>query len=141
VNVDEVVQAKYVIHLMLTSCISAVCVSLIAIARNEKNTIILSLIVAIANSIYSGALTARLTGLWTNTLFFDARVIIKFAVGVVPPLLVLELISLWIWYLGSAAIQLLLVVSIVQILTAYLLLKGLKERWIGIPFSFAVKTT
>jgi hypothetical protein len=138
VNVGEVVQAKFVIHLILTSCISAVCVSLIAIARNEKSMIILSLIVAIANAIYSGAITARLTGLWTNTLFFDARVIIKFAAGVIPPLLVLELISLWIWYFDFAAIQLLLVVSTVQIIAAIFLLKGLKERWIGMPFSFDI---
>ena len=132
------IKAKYILHVMLTAGISSGCVLIIAIARKETSLMLPSLLVAVANAIYAGAITAKLTGLWTNTMFFDIRIISRFAAAVTPPLLVIELLSLWIWYLDAAAIYAIIAVALLQIGAAVTMLKGLKQRWRGVPFAFAL---
>ena len=138
VNVGDVIKAKFFIHLILTAGISSGCVLLIAIARKETSLVLPSLLVAIANAVYAGAITAKLTGLWTNTMFFDIGVISRFAAAVIPPLLVMELLSMWIWYLDATAICAIIAVSLLQIGAAVIILKGLKQKWRGVPFAFAL---
>jgi hypothetical protein len=138
IEVGDVIKAKFILHLILTAGISSGCVLLIAIARNETGLILLSLLVAVANAVYASAITVKLTGLWTNTMFFDVRVVSRFAAAVVPPLLVMELISLWIWYLDTTAIYAIAAVALLQIGAAITILNGLKQKWNGVPFAFAV---
>jgi hypothetical protein len=71
-------------------------------------------------------------------MFFDVRVVSQFAAAVVPPLLVMELISLWIWYLDTTAIYAIAAVALLQIGAAITILNGLKQKWNGVPFAFAV---
>jgi hypothetical protein len=139
VDVGDIIKAKFVLHLILTAGISASCVVLIAVARNETSLTLLSLLVAVANAVYTGAITAHLTGLWTNTMFFDVGVILRFAVSVIPPLLVTELLSLWIWYLDNTATYGISAVAIIQLGAAIPILKGLKRRWRGVPFAFVIQ--
>jgi hypothetical protein len=138
VIVGDVIIAKFVLHLILTAGISSGCVLLIAFARKETTLMLLSLLVANANAVYVSAITAKLTGLWTNTMFFDIGVIIRFAIAVIPPLLVVELLSMWIWILDTTAIYATIAVAFLQIGAAVTILKGLKQKWRGVPFSFAL---
>ena len=138
VGVDEVVEAKLVLYLILTAGISAGCVALISAARAEPGLLALGLLVAGANAVYAGSVAARLTGLWTNTMFFDAKVIYKFAAAVVPPLLVVESASLWIQVMGAPAVYVIAAVSLVQVAASILLLRGVRGRWRGVSFAFAV---
>jgi len=138
VGVDEVVEAKLVLYLILTAGISAVCVTLISLARAELGLLALGLLVAGANAVYAGSLAARLTGLWTNTMFFDVKVITKFAAAVVPPLLIVESASLWIQTLGSPVVYAIVAISLVQAAASILMLKGARGRWRGASFAFAI---
>jgi hypothetical protein len=138
INVGDVIKAKFILHVILTAGISSGCVLLIAIARNETSLMLPSLLVAVANAVYAGAITAKLTGLWTNTMFFDIGVISRFAAAVIPPLLVMELLSLWIWYLDATALYAIMAVALLQIGVAVTILKGLKQKWRGVPFAFAL---
>ena len=137
VNVGDVIKAKFFLHMILTVGISSGCVLLITIDRKETSLILPSLLVAVANAIYASAITAKLTGLWTNTMFFDIGVISRFAAAVIPPLLVMELLSLGIWYLDTTAINAIIAVALLQIGAAVIILKGLKQKWRGVPFAFA----
>jgi len=138
INVVDVIKAKFILHLILTSGISSGCILLIAIARKETSMMLLSLIVAVANAVYAGAITAKLSGLWTNTMFFNVGVISRFAAAVIPPLLVMELSSLRIWYLDSTTIFTIITVALLQIGAAVKILKGLKQKWEGVHFTFAL---
>lgn len=100
VGVDRVVEAKVSLYLLLAAGVSAGYVILMGVARNEAKLIPLGLLVAGAASVYAVAVTAYLTGLWTNTMFFDARVLAKFSAAVVPPLTAIEMASL---LMGSGA--------------------------------------
>ncbi len=138
VSVDEVVEAKLVLYLILTAGISAGCVALISLARNEVGLLALGLLVAGANAVYAGSVAARLTGLWTNTMFFDAKVIGKFAAAVVPPLLVVESASLWIQIIGGPVVYAIVGVSLVQAAASIVMLRGVREKWRGVSFAFAI---
>jgi hypothetical protein len=138
VDVGDVIKAKFVLYLILTAGVSSGCVLLLAISRKEISLILPSLLVAVANAVYAGVITAKLTGLWTNTMFFDVRVIGRFATAVIPPLLVIELLSLWIWHLNTTAIYAISAVALLQIGTAVTILKGLKQKWKDAYFTFAL---
>jgi hypothetical protein len=138
VSVDEVVEAKLVLYLILTAGISAGCVILISLARAELGFLALGLLVAGANAVYAGSVAARLTGLWTNTMFFDAKVISKFAAAVVPPLLVVESASLWIQVIGTPVVYTIAAVSLVQVAASILMLRGVRGKWRRVSFAFAV---
>jgi len=137
VSVDEVVEAKLVLYLILTAGISTGCVALISLARNEVGLLALGLLVAGANAVYAGSVAARLTGLWTNTMFFDAKVIGKFA-AVAPPLLVVESASLWIQIIGGPVVYAIVAVSLVQAAASIMMLRGVREKWRSASFAFAI---
>jgi len=94
--------------------------------------------VAGATSVYAVAVTAYLTGLWTNTMFFDARVLAKFSAAVVPPLTAIEMASLLMGSGAFPAASLTVAVSLIQIALSAPILRGLRGRWEGRGFSFAV---
>jgi hypothetical protein len=113
-------------------------VILISVARAELGLLALGLLVAGANAVYAGSVAARLTGLWTNTMFFDAKVISKFAAAVVPPLLVVESASLWIQVIGAPVVYTIAAVSLVQVAASILMLRGVRGKWRRVSFAFAV---
>lgn len=141
VTVDRVVAAKVVLNLLLTAGISAGYVVVIGLAKNEAALIPLGLLVAGGTSVYSVAVTARLTGLWTNTMFFDARVLTKFSAAVVPPLMAIELASIFMGIVTTISVYVTVVSSLIQILLSILIFRGVKGKWMEKTFSYAVTDT
>jgi hypothetical protein len=138
IGVDRVIEAKVFLYLLLMAAVSAGYVIMIGLARNEINLIPLGLLVAGATSVYAVAVTAYLTGLWTNTMFFDARVLAKFSAAVVPPLTAIEMASLLMGSGVFPAVGLMATASLLQIAFSIPILRGLRSRWKGKGFSFAV---
>ncbi len=110
---------------------------LIGLVRKELNMIPLGLLVAGATSVYAVTLTAYLTGLWTNTMFFDAKVLTKFSAAVVPPLIIIEMASLLMGGGTFPSVSLTVSVSLIQIALSFPIFRGTKGRWEKTPFSFA----
>jgi hypothetical protein len=136
VSVDSLVKAKLVIYFLITSGITLAYVVFIGLLRGEIILIAPSLIVAVCNSIYVVAVTAYLTGLWTNTMFFGAKTILKFSLLVMPPLIVIEIGTLMIPFVAETAMLLIVAAcSIESAVSAYLLLR-LKKKWDNASFSF-----
>ncbi|UCD45273.1 MAG: hypothetical protein JSV27_01880 [Candidatus Bathyarchaeota archaeon] len=138
VTVDRVVTAKVALNLVLTAGISVSYVVAIGLARNEAPLIPLGLLVAGCTSVYSVAVTARLTGLWTNTMFFDAGVLTKFSAAVVPPLMAVELASMFMGIVTIPTVYVTVASSLIQILLSILIFKGVKGMWNERTFSYAV---
>jgi hypothetical protein len=141
VGVDRVVEAKVSLYLLLTAGVSAFYVVLMGLARGELGLVPLGLLVAESTSVYVVAVTAYLTGLWTNTMFFDARVLVRFSVAVVPPLTAIEAASLLMGSGAFPAVGLAVAVSLIQLALSIPVIRGMREKWEGKPFSFAVTST
>lgn len=140
VTVYQIIGAKVTLYLLLTSGISAAYVVLIGLLRGEAALIPLGLLVAGGTSVYSVAVAAYLTGLWTNTLFFDVKVISKFALFVVPPLVVIEVGSM---YMGSglAVLGVIVAVSLMEAALSVPIFGRVRGRWEKAPFAFTINET
>ena len=111
---------------------------LIGLLKGEAGLIPLGLLAAASTSIYTVGVTARLTGLWTNTMFFDARILLLFSAGVVPPLTAIELASMFIWSATFPAVYTVMAVSLIQLALAVLVYRSLRQKWEREPFSYAM---
>jgi hypothetical protein len=136
VSVDMVVKAKLVIYFLLTAGVSAAYVVGIGVLKSQLHLVPLGLLLAAATSVYVVGVTSYLTGLWTNTMFFDARVILKFCAAVVPPMIVAEIAALLTPVWPAQATQVVVAVSLLLLLASAPLLRSMERRWSGASFSF-----
>lgn len=136
VSVDMVVKSKLSIYLLLTSGITIGYVVLIGFLKGQMSLVPMGLVVAASTSLFVVAVTAYLTGLWTNTMFFGAKTIIKFTAIVVPPLTVIEIASMLLQFKPQAATQVIYGASLVLFIAAALIFSRLENKWRGTSFSY-----
>jgi hypothetical protein len=137
ITVHQVIGAKVILYLILTSGISAAYVVLIGLLRGETALIPLGLLVAGGTSIYSVAVAAYLTGLWTNTMFFDVKVISKFALFVVPPLVAIEVGSMYVGY-GPAVFGVIILISLMEAILSVPIFGRVRSKWEKTSFAFTI---
>jgi hypothetical protein len=136
VRVDSLVRAKLVIYFLITSGVTVAYVVLIGFLKGEMILIPQSLLVAACNSIFVVAVTAYLTGLWTNTMFFGAKTILKFTVMIMPLLTIIEMGALILPYMVGFATLLITLASTIELLVSVFLFLQLGKRWGGASFSY-----
>jgi len=136
VSVDMVVKAKLAVYLLLTSGATISYVFLIGLLIGQMSLIPMGLVVSTATSLFVVAVTAHLTGLWTNTMFFGAKTILTFSAIVVPPLTVIEVASMMLQFRPQTATQVIYGCSFLLIIAAALIFSRLKHRWRGANFSY-----
>ena len=124
------------IYFILTSGVTAGYVILIGLLNGEVYLIPQSLLVAACTSIYVVAVTAYLTGLWTNTLFFGAKTILKFVSMVIPPLIFIEIGTIFLPFKTGLATCMIASASMLGLVASGLLFTRLKKRWGDASFSF-----
>jgi hypothetical protein len=135
-GVDSLIKAKLVIYFILTSGVTAGYVILIGLLKSEVYLIPQSLLVAACTSIYVVAVTAYLTGLWTNTLFFGAKTILKFTSMVIPPLILIEIGTMLLPFMTGLATLMIASASMLGLVASGLLFTRLKKRWSNASFSY-----
>jgi len=136
VSVDMVVKAKLILYFIVTGGVSAAYVVGIGVLKSQLHLVPLGLLLAAATSVYVVGVTSYLTGLWTNTMFFDARVILRFCAAVVPPMIVAEIAALLTPVWPAQATQVVVAVSLLLLLASAPLLKRMERRWATVSFSF-----
>jgi hypothetical protein len=135
VSVDQVVKGKLAVYFALTAGVTALYVVGLGVMKHQMGLIPLGLLLAAATSVYVVGVTSYLTGLWTNTMFFDARIILKFCAAVVPPMIVAEIAAL-LMPIRPAATYAVVAVSMLLLLVSLPILRGLERRWASTSFSF-----
>jgi len=135
VTVEMVVKAKLCVYFLLTSGVTVGYVFLIGLLKGEITLLPLSLAIAACTSIYVVAVTAYLTGLWTNTMFFGAGTMIRFAAFVVPPITAIEVGSLIIPYNFGFALEIIATAAMFAIILSIILLRRLDKKWSRRTFS------
>jgi hypothetical protein len=136
VSVDMVIKSKLFIYFLLTSGVTVFYVFLIGLLKGQMRLVPIGLIVAASTNLFVVAVTAYQTGLWTNTMFFSAKTILKFTVIVVPPLTIIEIASMVLQFKPQIATPIIYGTSILLLLAGTLILGKLKNRWRGASFSY-----
>jgi hypothetical protein len=135
-SVDFLVKAKLVVYFLITSGVTIAYVVLIGFLKGEMILVPQSLLVAACNSIFVVAVTAYLTGLWTNTMFFGAKTILKFTLMVMPLLTIIEMGALILPYMVIFATSLITLASAIELLVSAFLFLRLSRKWGGASFSY-----
>jgi hypothetical protein len=135
VSLDRVIKAKLVLYFLLTSIISCTYVIIMGILNGQADLVPLSLLVAIATTFYVAGVTARLTGLWTNTMLFDVRVLAKFGGAVIPPLVIVAILSFLVRSNPLLAWVLLVIESLILLVASRFLLRAVGTTWKRAVFS------
>lgn len=136
VTVDRVVKAKLVIYCLITVVITVGYVVFIGVLNAEWHYIPISLVVAASTMIYGVAVVAYLTGLWTNTMFFGATTILKFAAIVVPPLTIIELAAMMLQFNAATAMTILIGASGLLLVGSWMIFTRLATKWKDAGFSY-----
>ena len=136
VSVDMVVKSKLMVYLLLTSGVAVGYVLLIGFLKGQLGMVPIGVMVALSTSLFVVAVTAYLTGLWTNTMFFGAKTILKFTVIVAPPLTVIEIASMILQFKPQLAVQIIYGFSLVLLFVAVLIYNRLENRWSDKSFSY-----
>ena len=134
VSVPEVIRAKLLAFLLLTTWISVGFVVTIAWLNADTRLLWLAIPIVVVTSTYIVVLTAYLTGLRTNSFLFDPGVLARFSVMSMLPDFGLTILSFTIDRdLRFAATGIGIVLTVLAA-TTYILLKGIDAKWRGTEF-------
>jgi len=136
VGVDYLVRAKLGVYFLLTSGVTVGYVVLIGFMKQEMSLVPQSLLVAACTSIYVVAVTAYLTGLWTNTMFFGAKTILKFTAMVVPLITFIEIGALILPNMTGLATLMIAGACAMGLIASAFLFHLLGRKWGGASFSY-----
>ncbi len=129
VTMPDVIKAKLILFVVLNTVVSVIYLALIALSRGELALLPVSLFIMVMVSGYTGVLTAYMTGIFTNSLMFDYRVMTVYALAVAPVLIVLIVLS---FSPGMLPVELGL--AAVLGIAAYLLLGRIDRKWGRVEF-------
>ncbi len=128
-TVPQIIRTKLLAFVLLTSWMSIAFLVAIAIVNNDLRLMWLAIPVMIVVSIYFVVMTAYLTGLRTNSFFFDPGVLVRFTILSMFPDLGLTILSFTIdKYYAYALAGIALVVGALGISTI-LFYRGLDKKW------------
>ena len=134
VSVPQVIRAKLIAFLLLTTWVGVGFVGIIAWLNSDTRLLWLAIPIVLVTSVYIVVVTAYLTGLRTNSFLFDPGVLARFSVMSMLPDFGLTILSFTIDRdLRFAASAIALVLAILAA-TTYMLLKGIDAKWRGTEF-------
>ncbi len=134
VTVPQVIRAKLVSFLLLTTWVGVGFVGIIAFLNSDTRLLWLAIPIVVVTSFYIVVVTAYLTGLRTNSFLFDPGVLARFSVMSMLPDFGLTILSFTIDRdLRFAASGIALVLAVLAA-TTYMLLKGIDAKWRGTEF-------
>ncbi len=129
VSMTDVIKAKLILFVVLNTVVSVIYLCLIALTRGELALLPVSLFTMFMVSGYTGVLTAYMTGIFTNSLMFDYKVMTVYSLAVAPVLVVLIVLSFYPEMLLAE-----LGLSAVLGIAAYLLLGRIDKKWGRVEF-------
>ena len=135
VVVPDIVKAKLIMYVLLTSGISTGFVVGMCAINGDWQRLPVSLLVMFSTSTYMVVVTAYLTGLRTNVYLFDTRILARFAFLSVVPLMAITFLSLAEERLGWLMVLAIAIVCLVLATATRLLLFRIDRRWRGDTFT------
>ncbi|HEY3274175.1 MAG TPA: hypothetical protein VGJ92_10450 [Methanocella sp.] len=132
VTMTDVIKAKLILFVILNTVVSVAYLGLISLTRGEIWPLLpVGLYTMFMVSGYTGVLTAYMTGVFTNSLMFDYKVMTIYSLAVAPALIVLIVLSFSGMLWAAAGLATLMG------LAAYFLLGRIDGKWGHVEFRAA----
>ena len=129
VQVPTIVKSKLIIFVLLTGGISTAFVVVMTGIKGDWYNLPLALIVMFSTSIYMVVVTAYLTGLRTNVYLFDTKILTRFALLSIIPLMAITFLTMAQDVLGWRMVVAIALVCMVLATAARILLTRLDRKW------------
>jgi hypothetical protein len=124
IRMSDVIKAKLILFMILNVAVSTVYLALICISRGEYGLFPFAFYTMFMVSAYVAVVIAYMTGVYTNSLLFDYKVLLKYWVAVAPVLIVLILFSFMQSLIWAGV-----VFATLMGIVAYLVLRRIDARW------------
>jgi hypothetical protein len=135
VQVPTIVRSKLIIFMLLTGWISTAFVVVMTSLKGDWWNLPIALVVMFSTSIYMVVVTAYLTGLRTNVYLFDTKILTRFAILSVIPLMAITFLTMAQDALGWRMVLAMALVCMVLATAARILLLRLDRKWAHEAFS------
>ena len=129
VQVPDIVKSKLIMFVILTSGISTTFLVVMTGIKGEWSRLPVSLVVMFSTSIYMVVVTAYLTGLRTNVYLFDTKILSRFAILSIIPLMAITFLTMAEETLGWRMLVAIAVVCMVLATVSRLLLLRIDKKW------------
>jgi hypothetical protein len=136
VKVSDLIRIKLKLYFIFTSVISTIYIIVIGLIDGNLLLIPIGIYVGASTNVYVAYVTARLTGLRTNSMLLDAVTLQKFSLFVVPPLILMVITSFFVEEMDYGAPMVLICLSTLLICAAIILKSGIEKRWGRERFGF-----
>jgi hypothetical protein len=127
-KVADAVRSKLLMLSLFAAALSTGALILLSLFLGEMTMLAAALPVAYATTAYTVAATAYLTGLRTNSYLFDPRVLGKFSVMVIPPLVLLVILS-FSYANSTLVLPLIWALCALLALAAWFFYRRIEGRW------------
>ncbi|HTY89656.1 MAG TPA: hypothetical protein VMC84_00615 [Methanocella sp.] len=124
IKMSDVIKAKLIIFMILNVVVSTVYLALICISRAEYGLFPYAFYTMIMVSAYVAAVIAYMTGVYTNSLLFDYKVLLTYWLAVAPVLIVLIVTSFTNMLLWPG-----IIIATAAGVAALLLLRRIDMKW------------
>jgi hypothetical protein len=128
-DVPAVVRAKIRLHLLLAVPVWGIMTIGISASMGDLLGIAVGVPVGLVTVIYMGYATAYLTGLWTNSMLFDASVFLRYVAFTLLPVLYATILSYTIQKVFVPSVAALVIYVALVSLAIILIDRGIDERW------------
>ncbi|MCL7414824.1 MAG: hypothetical protein M8349_02015 [ANME-2 cluster archaeon] len=136
-SMPYVIRTKLILFFTLMVIVAVPYLITVGYLKQELDILWLGLIIMLTVSTYVGSVVAYLTGLFTNSYLLDARILLQFALAVVPVLVIQTLLSFYYPINSSTAVLYIAVLGILLLAASVILLDRLDKRWMSTMFRIA----
>jgi phage-related holin len=132
----HVIRTKLILFVSLTLIVAVLYLVAVGYMKGELDLLWICLIILFTVSTYVGSVLAYLTGLFTNSYLLDGKILMQFAIAVVPVLIAETLLSFY-YTTSNYTIFYIAGLGVLLVAASMMILKGLENRWKGIMFRIA----
>lgn len=136
-SMPHVIRCKLILFFTLTVIVAVPYLIAVGCLKQELELLVPGLFIMLTVSTYIGSVVAYLTGLFTNSYLLDARILLQFALAVVPVLVTQTVLSFYYPINSNTAIYYIAGQGILLVAGSMLLLQRLDRRWINTMFRIA----
>ncbi len=135
-SMPQVIRTKLILFVSLTVSVAVPYLMAVGYIKGEMNLLWICLVILFTVSTYVGSVLAYLTGLFTNSYLLDAKILIQFALAVVPVLIAETLLSFY-YPTNNYTILFIAGLGVLLVAASVMILNKLNGRWKGMMFRMA----
>jgi hypothetical protein len=129
IRTSDLIRAKLTIYLLMAIPISMIFLVLVSLATGDMVGLVFALPLVLVMVPYMGYVTAYLTGLWTNSMLFDASVFLRYLVLTVLPLMMATLLSFLMENILMISVIGLVLITVAGMFAILFLSRSLEKKW------------